>query len=309
MEKGFLENIEFTNINSLNIHDASILILERMKFLDKNSQDYKFKEYDNQVVVETKDYFYKIYIDYGPVGRYLLEIRKKLADIYRSYGIHWELINSYNDGRFITVEQREKLKVCAYSDLTCGELLRNWKKSVVLLNKSLNFEDILKQIKDKSNVPEFNSAKDLLLLRHSLVKVNDYAYAPNGNIVLIDDADFFLSIIDENGEQISKKNFDLEVITTCGKMNFSSNKEFWEKNVQGNFDISKSFFIFDKRDDCAFQDKFISNNKDTDEKKLRLFVTGKPSNTKYQNEYIEEYSKRRNIMLNNSKKHCLSSNK
>lgn len=302
MKENYLENIIINDLSSLDVYNASAEILRRMKFLDKNSKEYKFKEIANQVVVETNDFFYKIYIDYGASAKYMLEIRKKLSQIYESYGVHWKLKYSYYSGRIVTIEQREKLRLCKYGDMSCEELLKNWNNTLKILKENLKFNDILSQIKEKSNVCEFKNAKELLLIKKSLIKPDDYAYAPNGEVILLDDADFFIFVIDEKGLPISFKNFDMEIMTTCGKMNFSSNMDFWEKRVYGQFDMSKSFFVLDKSVDNAGEDVFISNDNDTISKELKLFATGKKSSTKYKSEYYAEYNKKHNFSLSNTER-------
>lgn len=299
-KKDCINNILLSNFNSLNEFDASLEILEKMKFLNIESRDYKFKEMANQVVVETKDYYYKLYIDYGDQGKYLLEIRKKLSEIYESYGVHWKILYSNCNGRVILIEQRQKLKLCDYN-LPCRELLKNWKKTLDILKYELKFDDILNQLKDKSNISEVKQAKDLLILKESLIKPKDYAYAPNGNVILLDDADFFISIVDDNGELISKQNLDIEIMTTCGKMNFCSYRELWEKKICGKFDITKRFFIFDKDNIHGIEDVFTPNDKDTTMKKLMIFSTGKPSNSKYKSEYYNEYNKKHKLDSKNGK--------
>lgn len=300
MRKDYLDNIMLSSLNPLNINDASIEILEKMKFLDRKSHDYKFKEIANQVVVETKDFYYKLYIDYGDQGKYLLEVRKKLAEIYERYGVHWKILYSNCKGRIITIEQREKLKLCDYN-ISCAELLKNWKKTIDLLRYELKFADIIKQIKEKSEAVELEHAKDILILKESLIKPKDYAYAPNGNIILLDDADFFLSIVDTNCELISKKNLNVDIETTCGTMCFCSQNESWEKRIKGKFDLSKRFFIMAKNNNINNDEVFIPNGVDTINRELKIFSTGKPSNSKYKNEYYNEYFKKHSLNFNNGK--------
>lgn len=302
--KELVENLSIDSLNLLNANDVMLTTLERLKFLDKTSNDYKFKAFGNQLVVETKDYYYKVYIDNFASAKYLLEIRKKLSKIYESYGIHWKIIDYYFDGLYITVEQREKLKICDYKDITAEELLKNWKRTVDLLRDSLKFDDILIQLKEKSNVLEFNNAKELLLIRRCLLSPEDYAFAPNGNVVLLDDTDFVILVIDENKKPISKRNFDFEVMTTCGTLNFSSDRQHWEKKICANFDISKLFFLIENNNKTGVS--FITNDINNIENKLKIFATGKPINSKYKNEYYEEYNKKYEKSLKNNEKSRLN---
>lgn len=304
MKEDYINNITLSNYNSLDIFDASIEILEKMKFLDKDSHNYKFKIIANQVVVETPEYYYKIYIDYGDQGKYLLEIRRKLAEIYESYGVHWKILYSYCDNRVITIEQREKLKLCDY-DITCKQLLLIWKKTIDKLVTLLKFNDILLQLKEKSGIPELLEVDKILILKESLIKPEDYAYAPNGNVILLDDTDFFLVLAKNNGELVSIKNLNLDIMTTCGKMSFCSQNEHWEERINGDYGISKRFFIFDRNYKIQNIDVFVPNDKDTLNKQLRAFSIGKVSGAKYKNEYYYEYINKHLNKIDDDKKNKL----
>lgn len=249
----------------------------------------KIKNYEHQVVIESDDYYYKVYEDKKDVGVYKLEIRKRLAKIYNSYGIHWVIISFEKDGMIYTVEQREKLTVCG-NEITCKNLLLGWKKTLDILEKELRFDNITNQIKE--NYKTLTNLKEIKLIRECINKPNDYAYGPNGEIILLDDSDWFITLIDENGEKIYYRNFKLDVITTVGELTLSLNvKELFDIFVE-NDENTASYFLFKRTNEekkvinklINYRDKMIDDNI-----KLLSGIDLPNESFKYQDDYINEF--------------------
>lgn len=249
----------------------------------------KIKNYEHQVVIESDNYYYKVYEDKKDVGVYKLEIRKRLAKIYNSYGIHWVIISFEKDGMIYTVEQREKLTVCG-NEITCKNLLLGWKKTLDILEKELRFDNITNQIKE--NYKTLTNLKEIKLIRECINKPNDYAYGPNGEIILLDDSDWFITLIDENGEKIYYRNFKLDVITTVGELTLSLNvKELFDIFVE-NDENTASYFLFKRTNEekkvinklINYRDKMIDDNI-----KLLSGIDLPNESFKYQDDYINEF--------------------
>lgn len=249
----------------------------------------KIKNYEHQVVIESDDYYYKVYEDKKDVGVYKLEIRKRLAKIYNSYGIHWVIMSFEKDGMIYTVEQREKLTVCG-NEISCKDLLLGWKKTLDILEKELRFDNITNQIKE--NYKTLTNLKEIKLIRECINKPNDYAYGPNGEIILLDDSDWFITLIDKNGEKIYYRNFKLDVITTVGELTLSLNvKELFDIFVE-NDENTASYFLFKRTNEekkvinklINYRDKMIDDNI-----KLLSGIDLPDESFKYQDDYINEF--------------------
>lgn len=249
----------------------------------------KIKNYEHQVVIEADDFYYKVYEDKKDIGVYRLEIRKKLAKIYESYGIHWVILSFEKDGMIYTVEQREKLPVCG-NEISCKDLLIGWKKTLDLLEKDLRFEYMTLQIKEE--YPELEKLKSIKLIRECINKPNDYAYGHNGEIILLDDADWFLTFIDEKGERIYCRDFKLDVMTTVGELTLALNvKELTDRFIHKD-ENTANYFLFKYSQDeknavhklINYRDKMLDDNT-----KLLAGIDLPEQLFKYQEEYVNEF--------------------
>ena len=205
----------------------------------------KIKDYSHQVVIETDQYFYKVYEDPIETGTFTLEIRKHLAKIYNDLNIHWKIYHFIKDGYIYTIEQRQILPVCTQS-ISCIELLKRYKKIHDQLEKALRLDYITIQLKE-----EWHGLENLYkvkLLRDCMNKPDDYGIGPNNEIVLLDDADWILVLIDKEGNTLSYKDLWQKVLTPIGYLTFAQNKENLYKRFTCLDENSSSFYLFDDKE-------------------------------------------------------------
>lgn len=249
----------------------------------------KIKNYEYQVVIETDDYFYKVYEDKEDIGTYRLEIRQKLAKIYQSYGIHWLIYSFKKDGFIYTVEQRQKLEVCDH-DIECKKLLLGWKKTLDLLEKELRFESIRNEIVD--NCEQFSNVNKVKLIRDCINKPEDYAYGPNNEIILLDDADWFITLVDEFGNRINSRSFQLDVTTTAGTLTLAlSVKELTDRFIYQDLSSADYFLFKYTSKEKNFMHKLVNYHDKMLEDNTKLFcgIDLTEDHFKYQSEYIQDF--------------------
>ena len=180
----------------------------------------KWKNENNQVTFESDKYYYKLYEEEIYTGKYNNEIRLKLADIYKNdYGLDWEVRTLIRDNLIYTAERREKLILCDERSMSFSEILSGWKNTLNKLENNLRLNFIAEQIREV--IPRCNK---LLLLREACNKADDYALGHNGEIILLDDTDFYLVMLDNENQTIFNNNFYIDVLTTCGELTFTANR-------------------------------------------------------------------------------------
>lgn len=249
----------------------------------------KIKNYEHQVVIEADDFYYKVYEDKKDIGAYRLEIRKRLAKIYNSYGIHWTVLSFEKNGMIYTIEQREKLPVCG-KEIHCKDLLLGWKKTLDILEKELRFKSITSQIKE--NYKGLENLKSIKLIRECINKPDDYAYGHNGEIVLLDDADWFITFVDQNGERIYCKDFKIDVITTIGETTLALNvRELTDRFIQKEENTASYFFFkYTKKETDAIYKLMNYRDKMLDDNTKLLSGIDLPNKLfKYQEDYVNEF--------------------
>ena len=239
--------------------------------------------------LEGDKYNYRVYIDFVDNGKYLLEIRKCLSDIYKTYGIHWEISYEIDDYRIFTIEEREKLTICNEDIFTCDNLLLNWKETLDVLSIKLGFKDILNQIKNSITTYKRIDIRNLVLIREGLINANEYAITPNGKIILLEDLDFVFCLTDYKGKVITLKGFLVDVDTTCGEMTFSSSETIFNRKITHIYGSQKKFFLYD----YSYKNKYIKDNvKNFDEvlqTQINIYLDKECAEPKYQRECIFEY--------------------
>ncbi len=159
----------------------------------------KRKDYNNQVLFESENYFYKIYE--SPIegaGSFVTEIRKAIAFEYEKLGINWELFTFVRGNQRYDFERREKLRVANEDDGQFGELFLSFSNILDKVECSLEFPHILSQLHENEL---FRDVADLKLLRCCVNKFDDYAYF-NNQVVLLDDADFYIALVDLEGSPV-----------------------------------------------------------------------------------------------------------
>lgn len=187
---------------------------------------------NHQIVVRTKDYYYKVYnVDFQS-GMFTCEVREKLAQIYRSWGLHWSVKTWRKGNALFQVEQRQVLPLAKPDKILYKDLLIDWSKTLLELEQLLDLPKVKSQLKST-----IKNLAHLKLVRDCVNKYEDYAIAPNGRIVLLDDADWFLALVDADNNWISTdwtyinifRNtkeqvfapidfFDCDLVANCGKL-------------------------------------------------------------------------------------------
>ena len=153
---------------------------------------------NSQVVIQSPNYFYKIYEEDRYDGKYVCEIREVLGQIYREeYGLFWDVKTFIEDGKIFQIEKRQKIPLCTPELISYPDLLINWSNTLDKLEKKLQLNKITFQLID--HIPNLARVK---IIRDCVNKYIDYGFY-NGNVILLDDADWFLALIDNNDNWIS----------------------------------------------------------------------------------------------------------
>ena len=159
----------------------------------------KWKSFNNQVVVESERYFYKVYEEFTDgVGPFNSLVRNFLADEYARLGIDWKIITFERDGKIFDFEQRQKLRVLEGNDMSFEEVLLSFSEIIGEVEKSLEFKSILEQLETNE---AFENVEQLKLIRYCVNKFADYAVFDN-HVVLLDDADWIITLVDCDGEPV-----------------------------------------------------------------------------------------------------------
>lgn len=163
---------------------------------------YKWKNYDNQVVIRSDKYFYKIYQS-SYTTQFPCIIREVLGKIYREqFGLFWntQVIYDKDKHSIYQIEQREKLEVCTPETpekIAYEDLFLDWSNTLELVEKELGLREIELQLREY--FPEMHKLK---IVRDCVNKFEDYAFK-NGKVVLLDDSDFFLAMVDKEGNWLN----------------------------------------------------------------------------------------------------------
>lgn len=152
----------------------------------------KWKDYSNQVVIETERYFYKLYKMPADSGWFIAEARAILGELYRARGVHWEVTTIVDGSDIYQLEQREKLRVCD-STMDYGDILLSWNGIQQELEERMQLGLLTSQL--KQHFPGLSCVK---LIRDCANKFEDYAIK-DGQVYLLDDADWFLALVDKDG--------------------------------------------------------------------------------------------------------------
>lgn len=206
--------------------------LNQVRQLDGSNFDswVKWKDYENQIVVRTDNYFYKMYVTDKDSGIFQAIIREKLGEIYKGYGIIWNLFTVQSIDKVYTVEQRQKLDVC--KDINYQQLLLNWGNTLRNLEHLLGFELLLKQIQEF-----YPEVKYIKLVRDCINKYDDFAIY-NDKVILLDDADFFLCLLDDKLNVLSYK-FNSHFVHTCGGNMLFAPLEYGNGSTKSNEFVDK----------------------------------------------------------------------
>ena len=215
----------------------------------------KWKNYHHQVVVESDSHFYKVYEELNfYIGPFCSLIRNALAGVYSSLGINWKIITFEQNGSLYDFEQREKLKVAEIQDGEFEDVLLSCSYLLDEVERILEFDNILEQLKQTQ---AFKSVNALKLVRNCVNKYADYAMW-EGQAVLLDDADFYIALVDRNGEIVDvppqvevpvKTSYGNFLFTSCTSASFE-NGEF-KNNVPANNEVVHGWYLFKERPEAA----------------------------------------------------------
>lgn len=165
----------------------------------------------SQIVIQTNNYYYKIY-ESTLCNSTVHQIRQELCKIYREeYGLIWDYFIYKNEitGNVIQIERRQKLRIPTEQDMSFDELLINFSKILNKVEKSLNLNFYFKQLKMYN---EFSDVEKIKLIRQCGNKFQDYGITNNGQIILLDDADWIFVLLDKNNKVLYKNQMALSVI-------------------------------------------------------------------------------------------------
>lgn len=271
-----MNDIELWSNNSLT-DGASNKFISAIQLLDLNpnlNDALRWKNYDHQVVIKTKDYYYKVYTIDQKGDKFFEKIREKLAEIYRDlYGIHWLVKTIESNGVYYQVEQREVLEVCTPSMISFEELLLKWSKTLEILEEKLRLDLTVKDIQEF--YPDVHKLK---IVRDCVNKFPDYAMTQEGEIILLDDSDWFIAMVDKEGNWLSKKPLSVDVMSIIGDSFFAPIHMFDNPSpleASTNERISQ-WNIFSKRTICKPNMDLLKSNRDIMlEENIKLLSLGK----------------------------------
>lgn len=236
-----------------------------------------------------ENYDYRIYVDYIDNGKFLLEIRKKLAEIYKTYGIHWKIDYIIDRYRIITVEEREKIFSCDEKKIKCDDLILNWKSTLDLLGEKLDLNSILYQIKNSITTYNKFDVKHLIIVRDKLIKPEDYGMSSSGKVVLLEDIDFVLCLTDYKGEIIRLKGLCIDVDTLCGKLTFNLNEILFDDKITHVYEFQDKFFLYDYSCKEKYFKNTIKNFNEILKAQIDIYLGNDTIDAKFQNEYKLDY--------------------
>lgn len=165
------------------------------------SENVKFKSHDNQVVINSPEYFYKIYLKNSELDAFTKLIRQALGEIYRDeYNLHWEIHEKTIDHITMQVEEREKVQVC--ENIKEEILLDALNDIIKKIEKKFNNFEFIKQYL-KTHLPIIYTRYDIHLIRDCIVKNLDYGITKDNKIILLDDADWKLVFVEKKNSELS----------------------------------------------------------------------------------------------------------
>ena len=133
------------------------------------SENVKFKSHDNQVVINSPEYFYKIYMKNSQLDAFTKLVRQALGEIYEEeYDLHWKVLERTDDNVTLQIEEREKVEPVR-SFLKMG-VPRSIKQLKNLYKDNVKFQKRLNELKFNRTIA-FKDDFDLLEYQSTLVKL------------------------------------------------------------------------------------------------------------------------------------------
>ena len=217
--------------------------LDLIKQLDNNTSPdlwTKWKNYANQVVIETPNYYFKLYEDDYLCGSFWSLIRSTLAEIYREkFNILWDVNIIKNYGKIYTLEKRQKLTVCNQNYISYVDLLIDWSYTLQELEKRLLLSEICQQLQ-----PYIHGLAGLKLIRNCINKYADYAITEDKHIILLDDSDWFIAMTDEKGNWLDSKFKGYNIISSLGETVFGPEGYFDRNSITKHEETANKWQIY-----------------------------------------------------------------
>lgn len=217
--------------------------LDLIKQLDNDTSPdlwTKWKNYANQVVIATPNYYFKLYEDDYLCGSFWSLIRSTLAEIYREkFNILWDVSIINQNGKIYTLEKRQKLAVCNQNHISYADLLIDWSNTLQELEKRLLLPEICQQLQ-----PYIPGLMKLKLIRNCINKYADYAIIENKHIILLDDSDWFIAMIDEKGNWLDSKFKGYNIISSLGETVFGPEGYFDKTSITRHEEPANKWQIY-----------------------------------------------------------------
>ena len=242
-----IEKIE--NDNFLISQKGIKTIIDKLKYQYGGAIKFKNTGMNNQVVIESEQYFYKIYSDDSVNGWFLKLIRKAFEKIYQSIGIEWEVEFFEENSHIYTLEKRQKLNVYENTE-DMSKILLNYIPILEMVEDKLNL-DIIKYQLNKI-YPNINKIK---LIRTAFNNPMDYA-SWGGASILLDDADFELVMVDQNGKCILFQHDYKKIIYPNAFEVYVCNSKFF-RDVRDSFEPTTHLWLFNTNQ--SSMDKCVHN--------------------------------------------------
>ena len=232
----------------------------------------KWKTSEQQVVIRAKEYFYKIYKLQRPTDPFYEKVREYLGQIYEEeYGLHWKVktLTLTDTGEKYQVEQREVLDICP-DNMPFNQIFSDWRKTLDLLEKKLQLDKICVQLVDI--FPKLYRVK---LVRDCLNKSPDYGIDKNGNIILLDDSDWFLALVDKDGNWLEELADSVFIHTSYGEFVFASQElNFNDVEAKIGEHVTKWALYSKEEFPVENKDKFIDAREKMLQDNINFLVTG-----------------------------------
>ena len=176
------------------------------------------KDYKTQAVIQTDNYVYKLYQGKtDKEGPFFSRVRNCLGKVYQEMGIHWSIASFSRDGSLFDFEQRERLHVASPEDVSFTEIMLSMSDVYDEVEEMMQFDKIFLQLKE---YPEFRNVNKLQLNRACVNSFEDYALF-GSHAILLDDAEFYVAAIDEEGNpQAIDPTFEANIKTDYGEFTF-----------------------------------------------------------------------------------------
>ena len=155
---------------------------------EPSSVDCIWKDTDQQAVIRTDKAYYKIYqLSDDGSWSFPSMVREVLGKIYNDMGIKWHVRTvKTKQGSVYQVEQRQPLTVCQSDLVSFEKLFYKYSNVHKRLEKALKLDKIASCL--QGIVPRLSQ---LHLVRDCYNKHEDYAFDEEGNVILLDDSDWF----------------------------------------------------------------------------------------------------------------------